>query len=405
MLNILIIETEFEGHYLTGYIKYILRSFKNQKVRITLVTSAEAKLKANGQLRILRKEKVKFNLETIIVNINNKNCSTLVLFFNQVKLYFIIKKKFKLLHRLNRFDYVFLTSLQKIDKALAIFGSPFGKIKFTGIFLELKFHLRKYGIPYNSRFNFLSKFFFIMLIKIKTLNNIIVNDHLFKDYIKLNNINNSKKIKFLHDPKEFNYNFHRTVARSKLNLPKNAILILVYGALIESKGINELLSIYKFKKLNKNIKIILAGKLLGNMENFFLKNLFITKLLKEKKIFIFNEWISEEKEANIFSASDIVWLGYKNYSSPSGVFYQSIQKTLPMIISDDGLINNLNNIIKVGYAVNIFNYKNIIKAIYYIMKQKNKKKFIDDIIKFSKISNSKNWVSQFKNMHQNLYVK
>lgn len=45
MKRILIIETEYEGHYLTGYIKYILRSFKDQKVKITLLTSIDAKKK------------------------------------------------------------------------------------------------------------------------------------------------------------------------------------------------------------------------------------------------------------------------------------------------------------------------------------------------------------------------
>ena len=65
MKSVLIIETEYEGHYLTGYIKYILRSFKNKKFKITLLTSIDAQNKAKGALQILRKEKVKFNIETI----------------------------------------------------------------------------------------------------------------------------------------------------------------------------------------------------------------------------------------------------------------------------------------------------------------------------------------------------
>ena len=156
MKSVLIIETEYEGHYLTGYIKYILRSFKNKKVGITLLTSSDAKKKAKGAFKILRKENVKFNIETV-QNVKNQNCSTLRLLVNQITLYFIIKKKFKSLILLNKFDHIFLTSAQKIDKALAIFGSPFGHIVFTLIFLEVKFHLKSYGISYNSRFNYLSK--------------------------------------------------------------------------------------------------------------------------------------------------------------------------------------------------------------------------------------------------------
>ena len=94
MKKILIIETEYEGHYLTGYIKYILRSFKNQKINITLLTSIDAKKKAKGALKILKKEKVKFNIDNI-PNLRVNNHSTVQLITNQIKLYFTIKKKFK----------------------------------------------------------------------------------------------------------------------------------------------------------------------------------------------------------------------------------------------------------------------------------------------------------------------
>ena len=41
MKKLLIIETYYEGHYLTGYIKYILRSLKNKNFEITLLTSKD----------------------------------------------------------------------------------------------------------------------------------------------------------------------------------------------------------------------------------------------------------------------------------------------------------------------------------------------------------------------------
>ena len=87
MKNILIIETEYEGHYLTGYIKYILRSFKNQKFKITLLTSIDTKNKAQGPLEILRKEKVDFNLETIKY-FKIRNNSFIKLIAIQIILYF-----------------------------------------------------------------------------------------------------------------------------------------------------------------------------------------------------------------------------------------------------------------------------------------------------------------------------
>ena len=74
-----------------------------------------------------------------------------------------------------------------------------------------------------------------------------------------------------------------------------------------------------------------------------------------------------------------------------------------MLISNDGLINKLNNKIKVGYAVNIYDSLDIIKGIKYLLDKKNRSKFKENILKFSTISESKNWVLSFKKIHPKLF--
>jgi hypothetical protein len=402
MKNILIIETEYEGHYLTGYIKFILRSFKKKKYKITLLTSEDAKKKAKGALKILRREKVEFNIETI-QNLKKNNNSSIQLIFNQIRLYFAIKEKFRQINAFVKFDHIFLTSIQKIDKALVFFGSPFQDVSFSGVYLGAKFHLYEYKIPYESRYNYLSKKFFKKLLGISSFENVITNDHLLKKFLKKEKWENSEKLKFLHDPKEFNFNFNKSYSRKKLGIPKKSISILVYGALIESKGITELLSIFKDSKLDKDIRIILAGKQFGENKSYLLNNKFINNLKLENKLFIFNGWISEEKEALLYSATDIVWIGYKNYSYPSGVFYQAMQKCIPPLISNDGLIENLNKGVNVGYPINIYSSSSIIKGINYLLNYKNRKRLKRNILKFSKLSNPKKWVLSFKEMHPKLF--
>jgi hypothetical protein len=296
---------------------------------------------------------------------------------------------------------VIVTSIQKFDKSLVFFGSPFQNVSFTGIYLGAKFHLTKFRISYQSRFNYLEKFFFKKLLCIPTLQNIITNDYLLKKYLQSENWNNSDKLHFLHDPKEFNFSFGKSFSRKKLCIPKKGTVILVYGALIDSKGIIELLSIFK-NKLDKNIRVILAGKQVGKSQSLSVNDNFINQLKMKKKIFSFNNWINEKKEALLFSATDIVWLGYKNYSSPSGVFYQAIQRSLPSLISNDGLINNLNKIVNVGYGINIYNPLDIIKGINSLLNKDKRNKLKKNILKFSRISQSKKWVFNFKKIHINL---
>ena len=413
MKKILIIETEYEGHYLTGYIKYILRSFVKKKIYITLLTSETALKRAKDAFKILKNENVKFSI-LVIKNTtlekhlkyqkrHNKSYSSLLLLFDQIKFYFIIKKEFEQINFKNNYDHVFFPSIQKIDKALAFFGSPFQNTSFSGIYLDIKFHLRSYGITHKSRLNYLSQILFKKLLNIENLKSIITNDHLFTRFLKKKGWKNYRKVYFLHDPKETNLKFKKNNARKILKLPNKSIFILVYGALIASKGIFELLSIFKDNELNKNIKIILAGKQFGLTKFLLRNNNFVKKLKLTKKLFIYNKWLTEEEEALFFSAADIVWIGYKKYSSPSGVLYQAVSKLLPIITSDDGLICFLNKKIKIGISVNIFNPCEIINAINYITNKNNILYLKNNIKKFSKISNPKEWVLGFQKIHNTLY--
>ena len=56
MKKILIVETYYEGHYLTGYIKYILRSLKQKKFSITLLVSKDTLKYGKGAIKILKQE-------------------------------------------------------------------------------------------------------------------------------------------------------------------------------------------------------------------------------------------------------------------------------------------------------------------------------------------------------------
>jgi hypothetical protein len=414
MKKILIIETEYEGHYLTGYIKYILRSFVKKKIYITLLTSESALKRAKGAFKILKNENVKFSILVIKNAIleqhlkyqkrHNKSQSSLALFFDQINFYFIIKKEFKKINLINNYDHVFVPSIQKIDKAIALFGTPFQNTSFSGIYLDIKFHLRSFGISHKSRLNFFSQIFFKKLLNIENLKSIITNDHLLTKFLKKKNWKNYHKVNFLHDPKETNFKFKKNNARKTLGLPNKSIFILVYGALIDSKGIFELLSIFENNEVNKNIKIILAGKQFGLTKFLLSHNIFVKKLKLNTKLFIYNKWLTEEEEALFFSAVDIVWVGYKSYSSPSGVLYQAVSKSLPIITSDDGLICHLNKKIKIGISVNIFSPSEIIKAINYVTNKNNLLNLKYNIIKFSKISNPKNWILGFQKIHKTLYL-
>lgn len=400
MKKLLIIETEYEGHYLTGYIKYILRAFSGKKVEIFLLISEKTIKYGKGALKILSDEGVNYNIETFKTpTVNKTNFISLLIY--QLKLYFLVKREFNQINKRYKFDHVILTSIQRLDKIISILGSPFNNTNFSGVFLGLKFHLREFHIKSNSTNHLLSEYLFKKLLCIRTFSKVIINDYFLKRYILRYKWKNKDKVLFLHDPKEFNFTFRKNYSLKKLGIPKNKFIILVYGAIISSKGVKELLKIYT-KKNSKNVHCLIVGKQQSSMKIFLKKDKFIKKLISNNQISIYGNWQSEKEESIFFNASDAIWIGYKDYPFPSGVLYQAVFLKKPSLISNRGFINELNKKYKVGVPIDINNPKSILNAINYIKNSKNKSYLRKNMSEFFKISDSKIWTTTFKNVFQKL---
>jgi len=347
-MKILIVEPEFEGHYMILYIKFLVRVFTKNEVEITILTSKKATNHKSFKSILSENSKIKIELMEYI---NLKDSKTISLIIYQIKYHRILMNIFYKINNKYKFDHVFVNSLDHFDKALTILGSPFGKTNFSGILVNPKFHLKEYSLGIAGRFNFFSKLFFKHLLKIKYLKNILTNDLFFLNYVK--NYKNFNKLHFLREPREFSNSYSKRYARKYLKLPENLFLILIYGQLKKTKGVFELIKIIKNNIQFNNIAIILAGKtdhdvkvLIGN---------YITKnLIKEKKIFFFDGFHDDKMESLLFSASDYVWVGYqKIFPFLSGVMYQAALKNIPVIASNHGIIGFLNKKYKLGYSVNI----------------------------------------------------
>lgn len=393
--NIVIVQLEYEGHYLTGYIKYILRYFKSFDANIYLILSDEVKIKGLGALNILKKEKVKFKIIYVKdYKIRKKNFINLI--YRQFYNYIVVQRALNCLIKINKIkiDELIFTSLENFILPICFFKIPIKNTFFYGIFLGAKFHLSDFNIQQYQKFKIFYKFFFIYFINLKQLSNIITNDHLLFKYIKKKYSYLKSKIVFLHDPKEFNFRYSKINSRKNLKIKKNDFCILIYGALINSKGILELLKIFEERKLKQNIKVIIAGKLMYELDNLLIKKT-LHKYTKLNKVYFFENWQDEKKEAQLFFASDIVWMGYKNYSSPSGVLYQAAASKKPLIVSDNGIINKTTLKFKLGFAVDINNPESIIKAIYKLMNKKIYINIQNNQSKFYNMVKPAKWINGF----------
>lgn len=394
-MTYLIIEPEYGGHYIVLYIKFIVRLLTKKKKKIVFLTTK--KTTQHNSFKSLLKENKNIQVE-YIKSIRPKSFSTISILIHQIKLFFLIKVAYKRISKKYKFDHVFINSLDHFDKALSLFGDPFCKVNFSGIYINPKFHLKRYNFGKAGRYNFISEFCFKKLLQISNLRNILTNDKFFINYIFKKKFNNFYKLKFLFSPCEFTHSFNKNYSRQILKLPKNNFYILVYGALKQSKGIFELFLALQNNNINKKVSVILAGD--AHKEIKKILNSSVTKLLiKEKKLFYFKGFQNSKEESILFSASDIVWLGYqKQFLYSSGVLYQAVIKKLPIIASNHGIIGWMNKKHKLGLSVDITDVNLVVKTINKFYQKKIYNSFYSNINSFSKRLNPKYFMKQINDL-------
>jgi glycosyltransferase involved in cell wall biosynthesis len=136
-----------------------------------------------------------------------------------------------------------------------------------------------------------------------------------------------------------------------------------------SKGIKEL--IYSLQIINnQKIKVIIAGRQTNDVKSFLALDV-NKKLVKTKKIIVYEGFKNYKEEAILFSASDVVWVGYNdNFSGSSGVLHQAGSVKKPVITNRLGLLGYLNKKHKIGVKVNLNSSVDIKDKILYLYRSK-----------------------------------
>lgn len=154
---------------------------------------------------------------------------------------------------------------------------------------------------------------------------VVISKGLKEELIK--NDFNGNNIYVLHDGvdlEKFDINISKEDARTKLNLPKNKIIISYVGNTSENRDLKTFINVAK--KLN-NIVFVVYGK----------KQDYLVDASSKLDNFIFGGYIDETEI--VYKASDVVFAGYTekvptiNYMSPLKLFEYMASKR-PIIISD-----------------------------------------------------------------------
>lgn len=389
-MNILIVEPEIDGHHLVMYVRFLIRGLVKNNIKFSILTSK--KIKKHPAYHILKKEKknIKYFFLEDLKYPKNKNLISLFLF--QLSNYNKIKKGYLKLSKKYFFDHIFLTTLDHIDKVVPFFGSPFGEKKFSSIILNPKNHLNEYNLANYNFKKFLYDFVIYKILKLDCLEYLYSNDPLFVEYCKKKFFKNKKKIFYFNEPVEINNLRNKKITKKKLNFKNKDFIILIYGAIKNSKSITDLVGVLNNKNLNNNIKVLLSGKQNDEIKNF-LNSKNCINLINQKRIVIMNKFLSINEEEKVFSASDLIWIVYKNSSlGSSGLLFLAKKAGIPIITSKFGLPYWFNKKYKLGPSVALKDKKNIIKILNKLSYRKTfYQKYKKNIIKRSNINFVRNF--------------
>jgi len=376
-MRILIVEPECEGHHVALYVKELLRKIAKCKkiTNVTLLTSK--KILKYPLIKELKKEIKDLRVYTdfnLNYPKNNKNVFSLLFF--QINNFFTLKKIYNKKLKKNNFDYIFINTLDYLEKAISIFGAPFKEIPFSGIFLNPKIHHKKNLLFY------LYYYLLKRLFRIKELKSIFSNDKFFVEFCKKKLTYYKHKVSYFAEPVSPLLGPNKTYSRKFFNFKKKHFVILVYGALKNSKSIQELLLTISIIK-NKNIKVIIAGQQTSYVKKIMALD-YVKKLIINKIVFVSQGFHNNFKESLIFNASNLVWLAYKDGSyGSSGILFKAASSKLPVITTKEGLTGWQNKKYEFGVIINLNNFEDISSKILDIYSNKLKyKKFSNNIFRF-----------------------
>jgi glycosyltransferase involved in cell wall biosynthesis len=359
-MKLLLVEPEYRGHHIALHLNLILVEAVTRNWEVIILTKRNL-LKSKAYNLI--EKKIKKNVKFFFIkdeNFANHRNYFYLLYIQWVK-YKSILNSLKKIILSEKPDHIYFVTLDHIDKILSILGLPFKRNFISGMLIYSRIYLN------NNFINFIKKTLFLRLLNFFFIKNIFIVDQSF--YAYCNNKIKNNKIIYTPDPGKIYYNFSKIESRQKYRLSKNDFVILVYGAIKNSKGIYELLEALNEIKINK-IKVIIAGEQTNEMK-LFLKNKISKSLIENYRLIIDEGFKNYKEEARLFSASDVVWVAYNdNFNGSSAVLYQAGSVKKPVITSNKGLLGAINDKYRIGVSVNINDKKTIINRIVFMFKNK-----------------------------------
>ena len=235
-------------------------------------------------------------------------------------------------------DVIFLPYLDYCLYAIGLLGSPFGECPWIGLAMRPSFHYQKMGViaPQPSLVT-IKKALFFRLLNNRSMRRLLTIDEPLAKYLE-GTAKVLSKVTFLPEPADLGNLPDTAVAKRHLGFSSERKLILLYGSITERKGALELLRALAAPGFPPNVDVLMAGNIAAPKIRDVLAESWTLALRDQGRLKIMDRFIDTRDEAILFSATDIVWLGYRGHYNGSGVLMQAATAGRPVLACQEGVL-------------------------------------------------------------------
>lgn len=349
-MHVLIMEPSLSGHH-AGYLENAAAAYLESGYRVTAAISHRDQLHP-AIARLQTKYADAFRVEFFNEKLYERALqSRLGLVAREFAARILFREAFRSVHGRNRVDYVFLPYLDYCLHALGLLGSPFETVSWSGICMRPSFHYPQNGViapqPKLSR---IKRFLFLRLLRNDWLTSLLTIDELLSRHVRAHHKELAHRLKHLPDPAELKGKHTRESARQILRISDDAIVILVYGSIDGRKGLDVLIeAVARAGDTLPKLHLLVVGRQSASMQSIMSSSL-VKPLLDAARFHVIGEFVDDETQQAVFVAADMVWLGYRNHYTMSGVLVLAGLAQKPVVATSAGLIgwytrkNNLGEV-------------------------------------------------------------
>ena len=250
----------------------------------------------------------------------------------------LFKKIFSDINKVKKVNYVFFPYVDYCLYAIGLLGSPFGSTPWGGVCVQIRLnYVDSTIIAPRPKFHRIKHALFLRSLKSNALVKLFTIDELLAKQINRKSSFFASRLSYLPDPGELIGCHTYESARLKMKILPDNIVILVYGAISDRKGLNVLVSALNHSSVSVKYQLLIVGKQQASIYPL-MSSVEMVALRQRISVDIIDSYIDQASEQMVFAAADIVWLGYQSHFTMSGVLVLAAISNCLVVGTHEGLI-------------------------------------------------------------------